>query len=423
MATFKVLQDKRYKRKDNSYRYCLRAIVDGKVHYLPLKLALSEKQHNDVFIKKVMSKSYIDLRDEINNLEIKAQRIYSSMKIFDYIRFKQKFYGTDEIDEENDPELPQTLAIKGLFNYYIDHADIKDATKVHMRVARNMLEAFHPNVYVDDINVKFLRAFEKSHADKGKSTLTISSYLRDLRTVINYFRNEKKIIPSNIKYVFGHGGYSIKSFRKKKSVLQDEEILKVIEMEDFESDKQEYARNLWLLMYYGSGINPVDLLKLRWKDIENDHAHFVRTKTETTRKDIEEITIPLTEEFKFYLNKVCDPLSPFVLGNLKQGYSGKTLLNRKLRMRKEVNKELRAIRTKLNLKAPLLMGTARHAYASSLKRSGVPEGFIGEMLGHSDPRTTMHYLDSLDVKKTFDVNKHLVKSTKNGIAKKDVDEK
>lgn len=421
MATFNVIQDKRYKRKDNTHRYCLRAIVNGKVHYLPLKLALTKKQHNDVFVNKLMSKDYIDLRDDINNLEIKAQRIYSSMKVFDYVRFKQKFYNTEVIEEDNDPELPQTLAVKGLFNYYMDHADIKVATKGHMRVARNMFEAYYPNVYVDDISVKFLREFEKYHLDKGKSILTISSYMRDLRTVINYFRNVKKIIPSDYKYVFGHGGYSIKSYRRKKSFLQDTDILKVIELEDFDSDKQEYARDIWLVMYYGSGINPIDLLKLRWKDIEHDHVHFLRTKTETTRIENEEITIPLTPEFKYYLNKVCDPTSPFVLGNLKEGFSANTLLNRKWRFRKEVNSELKKIREKLNLSAPLLMGTARHAYASSLKRSGVPDGFIGDMLGHSDPRTTKHYLDSLDVQKTFDVNKHLVKSKKMEIIEKEDD--
>ena len=30
-------------------------------------------------------------------------------------------------------------------------------------------------------------------------------------------------------------------------------------------------------------------------------------------------------------------------------------------------------------------------------------------MGHADPRTTSHYLDSLSVDEAFDVNKHLVK--------------
>jgi hypothetical protein len=67
-----------------------------------------------------------------------------------------------------------------------------------------------------------------------------------LRTILNYFQNVKKIIPSDYQYPFGKGGFSIKSVRKKKTVLTEEEILSVIELNEFDSWKQEYARDIWM---------------------------------------------------------------------------------------------------------------------------------------------------------------------------------
>jgi integrase len=134
------------------------------------------------------------------------------------------------------------------------------------------------------------------------------------------------------------------------------------------------------------------------------------------------LTLPLDDELKYYLNKVCDPISLFVLGKLKDGYSEVTLYNRKNRFRQEINIELKKIREKLNLSAPLLMGTARDCYASTLKRNGVPREFIGDMLGHNDPRTTSHYLDSLSIEESFNINKHLVKRKTKKVEAGDLDE-
>lgn len=423
MATFKVIPDKRYKRKDGSHRYCLRATVNGKVHYLQLNFTLSEQQHKLVFVKKAMTREYINFREQISDLETKAERIYTSMRVFDFNRFKVLFYSKEEVENEDDPELPETLAIKELFDYYIKHADIKHATKTYLNVAKNLFEQFQPNLYVDDITIKFLKKFEKNQLNQSKSISTASSYLRNLRTILNYFRNVKKIIPSDYKYPFGQGGYSLKSIRKKKMVLSDDEIQKVIELDEFDSWKQEYARDIWMVLYYGSGINPIDLLRLRWKNVEENYIHLIRKKTETTRKStIQELTLPLTDELKYYLNKVADPTSPFVLGKIKESYSEITLFNRKNRFRQEINTELKKIRQKLNLSAPLLMGTARDCYASTLNRKGVPREFIANMLGHHDPRTTSHYLDSLSIEGTFDVNKNLVKRKTQQTGVVDLDE-
>lgn len=39
---------------------------------------------------------------------------------------------------------------------------------------------------------------------------------------------------------------------------------------------------------------------------------------------------------------------------------------------------------------------ARHTFSTMLRRSGASTGFIQEALGHTDIKTTEHYLDSFD---------------------------
>lgn len=410
MATFKVVPDNRYTRKDKTHRYCLRATVNGTVRYLPLQFQLTPEQHTLVFSRKAMGVECVDFREKIKEIEIKAERVYSSMKRYDAERFKRLFYDQGKISGDQDSSLPITLSVTELFQYYADNTQIKEGTKIHMKVAQSMLNKFHEGLYIDEIDVKFLKSFELNQLGKGKSISTVASFMRDIRTVINYFSQVKKILPSDYEYPFGKGGYSIKSVRKKKNVLRADEILAIINHKKFEDPKREYARNIWLCLYYANGINVIDLLRLRWENVEYNHIHLIRKKTETTRKsNIQELVMPLTPELKHYLNLVGDPTSPFVLGKIKEGFTETTLRNRKNRFRKEINTELKSISTSMKLTVPLIMASARDCYASTLNRNGVPREFISNMLGHNDPRTTSHYLDSLSIDDTFKVNDFLVK--------------
>lgn len=72
---------------------------------------------------------------------------------------------------------------------------------------------------------------------------------------------------------------------------------------------------------------------------------------------------------------------------------------------KEIGKDL-----KFSLK--LTTYTARHSFATVLKRSGAPTEFISESLGHKDLKTTENYLDSFedDMKESY--QKQLLNFTK-----------
>jgi integrase len=416
MATFRVVPDKRYSRKNNEHRICLITTVEGKVRYLPLKYEISKEQYDLAFNKKSMRSDCIDLREEFHAIETRAERIYNSMRRYDPERFKKLFYEDGNNVDDIDPEMPMTLELSKLIQYYLDKSTMKYSTKIHVKVSLNLVDQYSPGIHIDEIDSKFLKGYETKMINDGKSISTIASYMRNLRTIINYYRG-LNVLPADYIYPFGKNGYSIKNVRKRKHVLSADEILRVIELEEFDSPKQEFARNIWLVLYYGNGINPIDLLRLRWNQIHNNSITLIRTKTETTRVyDMQEILIPLMDGLKYYLDKVSDPTSPFVLGKLKDGYTQKSLYNRKGRFRDEINSELKKIREKLNLSVPFLMSTARDCYAMTLKRNGVSREFTSDSLGHSDIRTTSHYLDSLSIDESFAVNNNLVKSMKRKVS-------
>jgi len=262
---------------------------------------------------------------------------------------------------------------------------------------------------VNDITPEFLKHYELTEKEKGVSQSTINGVFRNLRRIVNYFTHEKKTIPKSYEYPFGPGGYSIKSFYGRKLVMTNDEIQKVIDFKDFDNKDQEYARNIWVFLYRTNGINFADLLRMRWSHIQGGYLMFYRKKTESTRKNnIKPITVPITSKLQELIDKLGDRDSPFILGLLKEGYKENTFENLSHKVRSKLNENLLEIGVKLNLSVPLKLKTARDCYATTLKRAGVSKDNIGEMLGHSNSVVTEHYLASLDIEKTQEINQHIL---------------
>jgi integrase len=148
---------------------------------------------------------------------------------------------------------------------------------------------------------------------------------------------------------------------------------------------------------------------MRWSHIQGGYLMFYRKKTESTRKNnIKPITVPITSKLQELIDKLGDRDSPFILGLLKEGYKENTFENLSHKVRSKLNENLLEIGVKLNLSVPLKLKTARDCYATTLKRAGVSKDNIGEMLGHSNSVVTEHYLASLDIEKTQEINQHIL---------------
>lgn len=399
MATFKIILDKRNKKKNGEHNLCVR-IVNGKdVVYVTIA-PLTEVQYNHVFVKKANDEKAIAFREKCNKFLTKCERIYAELKPFNIKLFRQRVKQKGEVVVKDN--------VTDLFLRYLEKKDIKAKTKDHYRTSLNVLNSFQNSLTVYDITENFLKNFEKKLKKKNTSSASIASYLRNLRSVINYFMYNEKIIHPSYQYPFGKGGYSISSYFPAKNVITQKEIQSVIRYNINNNADQEYALNIWKTLYFLNGSNFVDLLRLKWTDIKRNVIEFTRMKTEYTRKNnVRPVTVPLIPELQELLNKIGDKESIYVLGQIKETYSERTFNNKCNKLKKMINEKLSEISRTLKLSDDLKIGTARDCYATSLFRRNVPIASISKMLNHSNTVVTEHYISSLGTEEIFSINEHL----------------
>jgi len=140
------------------------------------------------------------------------------------------------------------------------------------------------------------------------------------------------------------------------------------------------------------------MLKLKYANIDGNEIHFYRSKTLHTSKEKKEIETLLTSEMKQIIDKWGNPdkspnnyIFPFLTGN-------ETPLEQKNRIKdinRRINKHIKKVEDKLGI-SNISTYTARHSFASVLKRSGANIAYISDSLGHSDLKTTENYLASFE---------------------------
>ena len=405
MATFHLELDKRVKLKNNKYNLSVRLGMGNDIMYLKI-IPMTEIQFNMVFVKKIGDPKSIQFRDDCNQFLSKCETIYSEMKPFNKVEYRKLVSGKkDDLQGVTD-----SLLLEDLLELYLEsNPRSKLKTKTLYQTAVNSFVEYKPGVVIQDITPDFLMDFEKSKRGKDYSPATISCYMRHLRSLINHFMFTDKRIPRDYQYPFGKGGYTIKNYRKSKPVMSNAEIKKVVQFKKFENKEQEYARDIWLFLYRANGMNYADLIRLKWTNIKGKYIVFTRMKTENTRiNNIKDIVVPISPNLRKIIDKVGVKNSPFVLGILREGYTEKTISYKKDWQQQKLNKSLKVISEKLKLSVDLRLKTSRDSYATTLKRSGKSRDEIGEMMGHSTSQVTEHYLASLDMDKTWEINKSLL---------------
>jgi len=418
MGKFIFYLDKRgMKNKPLNHKYTLsvRANIKHDTIYLPLTtdkqrkefIKLTEEQYNRVFLKKSLDTQSIDFREKCSTYITRCERVLSSLGD-DYTRtaFVHLYKSEGEIVQEQ----PYTsLKLTDVLEHFIKNTT-KGSVKYrgHIRTSVNVFNTYQPDLSITNITPEFIEKLKEWKGDKI-SPATFQSYNRDIRKLINYTKDTLQILPKEYKYPYGGGGYTIGSYFPPKVVMSKEDIMKVVEMKEFDSPEQKYARDIWLFLYRCNGINFIDLLNMRWDNIVGDYFIFTRWKTRNTRKNnIKPIKSPITNGIKELLQSVGDKSSPYILGELKEGSTETTIINKCEKLKSRYNKQLKMIKDKMNLSVDLLTETARDCYATTLYRNGESKENIGEMLGHSNSVITEHYLSGIDIEKTKDINRHIL---------------
>ena len=260
----------------------------------------------------------------------------------------------------------------------------------------NSLKAYTNNkldIYFSDIDVEWLKAYEKWQRKRGNKETTISLQFRTLRSAYNKAIDAKA---ANQKY-YPFDEYKVSKFNTKtrKRAITKEEVMKIITTETINATKlRVLTRDVFTFAYLSGGISFVDIANLTSNNIYRGRLRYSRQKTH------QDINIKLREQAKEIIEKYAyHRKKATYLFPILKAQSHKTAMQKQNRIHKvlgQINGELKVLASELEIEADMTTYVARHSFASILKNYGVNVSLISEMLGHTDLKTTQIYLDSFE---------------------------
>lgn len=250
------------------------------------------------------------------------------------------------------------------------------------------------HVRLSSVTPNWLTRYADFLDNEGKKQTTIAIHLRTLRAIINEARRAGLIKES--QYPFGRGRYEIQSGAGRKMALTVEQIGQIANYDDGSEATARY-RDYWLFLYLCNGINVADFVKLRYRDIVNGEICFVRQKTERTTRVRKEIRAIITDRMQKIIDRWGTVPRPdaFIFGILDGSEDPLRQMHKTQYLTRAINKRMTDVGERLGI-GHISTYTARHSFATVLKRSGVNIAYISESLWHSDLKTTENYLASFE---------------------------
>lgn len=250
------------------------------------------------------------------------------------------------------------------------------------------------HVPFDAVTVSWLVRYAAFLQSEGKKQTTIAIHLRHLRAILNEARRQG--IVKEAQYPFGRGRFEIQEGEGRKMALTLEQIGQIARYDDGSEATAKY-RDYWMFLYLCNGINVADFVRLRYRDIVNGEICFVRQKTARTTRTRKEIRVIVTDRMLAIIDRWGNPPAPdrFIFPVLD---GSEDAMRQKLKTQyftRAVNKRMATIGEALGI-GNISTYTARHSFATVLKRAGANIAYISESLGHNDLKTTENYLASFE---------------------------
>jgi len=335
------------------------------------------------------SKTLISIREDIQNSFSKIRDVVKDLELREGFSF-------DALNMKLSKGTSHTLngAFKNKIQTLLDNGQIGSAQ--YYRIVLRSIERFAgENIQFSSVNVVWLNKYEKYLLDLKRTYTTVGIYCRAIRCIMN--EGLKAGIIKENQYPFGNGKYEIPNGEGRKIALTIQQIKQIVNYSDGNPYNERY-RDLWLFSYLCNGINFADMLRLKYSNIVNGEICFYRQKTIRTTKTKKELRAIITPELQSIIDKWGNPekkpdnyIFPY-LNDKKDNNEIFTVVGDVVR---RCNKRMKTIGKNLGI-GEISTYTARHSFATVLKRSGANIAYISESLGHNDLKTTENYLASFE---------------------------
>lgn len=240
-----------------------------------------------------------------------------------------------------------------------------------------------------DLSVDAIYKYQSFLNGNNNSQSTIGIRMRTLRAVFNKAIT-REIIPASM-YPFNKFKVSKIKESGKKEYLSEEE-LELLKNAKLLEKNEIKARDMFLLSYYGRGINFIDLMQLKKTDLYKETITYKRSKTGVI------VNFKLNEYWKKKIQEYESEIDSYYIFNIiHNNQNSQIYINNKKQkyLKSYINTPLKRILSDVGIKKNITYYCARHTFATVLKFNNISIDIIKEALGHKDIKSTMSYLNTL----------------------------
>jgi site-specific recombinase XerD len=219
----------------------------------------------------------------------------------------------------------------------------------------------------------YLRTVKTYKTNVGCANNTTVKYIRNLKTIFNWIVKQGSWIEYNPFLVYDE------KLKPVDTVYLEEEELAAIEKKEFDCERLNTVKNIFLFSCYTS-YAPVDAMKLTWDNVslQKDKEFWIKAKRTKTKIDANVLLLPPAEKIINHYKE--DPRCA----------NDKRLLPRL--SNQKMNSYLKEIADVCGIKKRITWYVARHTFATTVTvNHDIPLEAIAYMMGHTNTRQTQHY--------------------------------
>lgn len=389
MASIKIILRNKA-NKEGQYPVVLKIIKDRQIKVITLGISCLKKDWDEANVKfKKSQNNFMQRNRALLKKKEEALKIIDDFILdgidFTLNQFEAKFRGRKS----------SKITVS---EFWIEKvSDLNKAGRTgNARAYKDVYNSFfkfhtNKNLVFREITPTLLDKYETYLRSNNNTDGGIGVKMRELRALFNDAIKkgvvDEKYYPFKIYKVSKLKGKGI-----KKALTRDEMKL----MEALNTDENPHlidAKNYMLFSYYMGGMNFVDVMKLKWENIQGDRVLYIRSKTKG-RFSVKMLA-PVKKLIAYYKaqNRVTDYVFPILL---RDNLTPMQIENRKHKTLSKFNQQLKEIAKVQGVKQNVTSYVIRHSFATNLKFAGISADLIGESMGHHDVSVTKAYLKEFD---------------------------
>ena len=310
---------------------------------------------------------------------------------------KMEEYSADGVVDEY-----RRVTKENSFSYYMENTILRLLKNNHTGTANNYRAALgsfrrfcnDEDIILETIDHALMEDYQSYLKQQELAPNSISFYMRILRAVYN--RAVEDGLTQDRK-PFRNVFTGMEKTVKRAISLSDVKRIKSLELSSRPS--LEFARDIFLFLFYCRGMSFIDAAFLKKTDVRNGVLSYRRHKTGQL------LHIKIVTQISELIERYTDKESPYLLPIITvPGKNERTQYESVLR---RINNALKVIASMVNLQIQLTTYVSRHAWATIAKSKNISVNVISDALGHDSIATTQIYLASIDTS-TIDKANELV---------------